>query len=44
MNDTATTQPDAANLAELTAEIVSAYVAKNSLPASELPSAHARCS
>ena len=38
MNDIATTQSEAANLAELTAEIVSAYVAKNSVPASELPS------
>ena len=37
MSDSHAASPSAAELTELTAEIVSAYVAKNNLPMSELP-------
>ena len=38
MNDiTSTSAPDQSNLIELTADIVSAYVSKNSVPTSEMP-------
>ena len=38
MNDVTRSEQPRAGLAELTAEIVSAYVARNNVPASELPS------